>query len=100
MDLSSEGFTRGYVRSAAQGTQLAYQLHAMRTLLLLSALGTVACGARHFSKYLSEKDKRRLAKRKIEVWEGEGGAVPVHATRTAQQISPVRKPHLSPRGNG
>ena len=72
----------------------------MRTLLILSALGTVACGVRHFSKYLSEKEKRQLTKKKIEVWEDEGGAVPVHATRTAQQVSPVRTPPLSPRGNG
>ena len=72
----------------------------MKNLLILSALGTVACGVRHFSKYLSEKEKRQLTKKKIEVWEGEGGAVPVHATRTAQQISPAPKPALSPRGNG
>ena len=83
-----------------KGTQLAYQQHAMKNLLILSALGAVACGARHFSKYLSEKEKRKLGSRKIEVWEGEGGAVPVHATRTAQQISPVRTPVLSPRDNG
>lgn len=72
----------------------------MKNLLILSALGTVVCGVRHFSKYLNDKEKRQLTKRKIEVWEGEGGAVPVHATRTAQQISPVSKPPLSPRGNG
>jgi len=72
----------------------------MKNLLILSALGAVVCGSRHFSKYLSEKEKRKLTKQKIEVWEGEGGAVPVHATKTAQQISPVRKPSLSPGGNG
>ena len=71
----------------------------MKNLLILSALGAVVCGGRHFSKYLSEKEKRKLTKQKIEVWEGEGGAVPVHATKTAQQISPVPKPALSPRGN-
>jgi hypothetical protein len=72
----------------------------MRNLLILSALGAVVCGGRHFSKYLSEKEKRKLTKQKIEVWEGEGGAVPVHSTRTAQQISPAPGPSLSPRHNG
>ena len=68
--------------------------------MILSALGAVVCGGRHFSKYLSEKEKRKLTKQKIEVWEGEGGALPVQSTRTAQQISPGPRPPLSPRDNG
>ena len=71
----------------------------MKPLLTLSALGALGLGAWHFSNHLSAKKKRSLTQQKLEVWEGEGGAVPVHATRTAQQVSPVRWPRTSPRDN-
>jgi hypothetical protein len=73
------------------GTQLAYQQANMRTLLSLAALAGFTIGARHFFIFLKQHEKNRLQEKKLEVWEGEGGAVPVAATRTAAQIRP-RKP--------
>jgi hypothetical protein len=49
---------------------------------------------------MKSKRIRHLQKRKLEVWEGEGGAVPVKPSRTAAQVSPRRKPKLSPKGDG
>ena len=86
--------------SALQGTQLAYQPVAMKTLLTLSSLAGLGYGAWHFRKYLNEREKNRITETRIEIWETEGGAVPVHATRTAQQISPAPKPRVSPRSVG
>ena len=60
----------------------------MRTLFLLGSVAGLVCGARHFLNYLNEQRKNHLAEKKLEVWETEGGAVPVHARRTAQQVSP------------
>jgi hypothetical protein len=60
----------------------------MRTLVTLSALAGFACGVRHFFMFLKEQEKIRVQKNKLEVWEGEGGAVPVAATRTAAQVRP------------
>jgi hypothetical protein len=70
----------------------------MRSVLTFAALAGVICGARHFLNFLSRKSKRRLARKKLEVWEGEGGAVPVARTRTAAQISPRKVSKASPRG--
>jgi hypothetical protein len=72
----------------------------MRTIFHVAALAGFACGARHFGRFLSERRKSRLVQKQVEVWEGEGGAVPVHATRTAAQISPASAPPLSPPGVG
>ena len=68
----------------------------MRSILTIAALAGLACGARHFLNFLSQKNKRRLTQKKLEVWEGEGGAVPVAKTRTAAQISPRKASKPSP----
>ena len=73
---------------------------SMRTLFNAAALAGVALGAGHFLRFLSEHGKNRLQAEKLEVWEGEGGAVPVEPTRTAAQVSPRNAPPLSPRGVG
>jgi hypothetical protein len=62
----------------------------MRSLLTLAALAGFACGARHFFIFLNEREKNRLQQKRLEVWEGEGGAVPVAANRTAAQIRPAK----------
>jgi len=70
----------------------------MKSLLTFAALAGVTCGARHFLIFLSQKKKNRLQKKKLEVWEGEGGAVPVARTRTAAQVRPKKASTASPRG--
>ncbi len=71
----------------------------MRLLTLLSLAG-VTYGACEIYRSMKSKRIRHIQKRKLEVWEGEGGAVPVEPTRTAAQVSPRRKPKLSPKGDG
>lgn len=70
----------------------------MRPLFNLAAFAGLIYGARHFFIFLNEHKKNRLQEKKLEVWEGEGGAVPVAATRTAAQISPRKPSTASPRG--
>jgi hypothetical protein len=70
----------------------------MRTLFSLAALAGFGYGVYHFSRYMKQKRIDRLQKRKLEVWEGEGGAVPVAATRTAAQVRPKKTRSASPRG--
>jgi hypothetical protein len=70
----------------------------MRSLFNLAAFAGLIYGARHFFIFLNEHRKNRLQEKKLEVWEGEGGAVPVAATRTAAQISPRKPSTASPRG--
>jgi hypothetical protein len=70
----------------------------MKSLFNLAAFGGLIYGARHFFIFLNEHKKNRLQEKKLEVWEGEGGAVPVAATRTAAQISPRKPSTASPRG--
>ena len=72
----------------------------MRPLLNLAAFAGLIYGARHFFMFLNEHRKNRLQEKKLEVWEGEGGAVPVAATRTAAQVSPRKASTASPRGVG
>jgi hypothetical protein len=60
----------------------------MRTLVNLTVLAGLACGLRHFFMFLNQREKNRIQEKKLEVWEGEGGAVPVAATRTAAQVRP------------
>lgn len=69
----------------------------MRTLFFAAACAGVALGARHFRRFMTGRGKNRLLEKKIEVWEGEGGAVPIHETRTAAQVSPRSSPPLSSR---
>lgn len=72
----------------------------MKTLFSVAAFAGFALGARHFARFLNEHRKSRIQEKRLEVWEGEGGAVPVEPTRTAAQISPRNAPPLSPRGVG
>jgi hypothetical protein len=72
----------------------------MRPLITLAALAGFACGVRHFFIFLKEKNKSRLQEKKLEVWEGEGGAVPVAATRTAAQVRPRKPSSASSSGVG
>ncbi len=70
----------------------------MKPFFTFSAFAGMACGARHFLMFLKQKRKDRLQEKKLEVWEGEGGAVPVAKTRTAAQVAPREQPSASPRG--
>lgn len=70
----------------------------MRSLLTLAALGGLACGAGHFRNFMKRKRIERLEQARLEIWEGEGGAVPVGATRTAAQVSPQKPSRASPAG--
>jgi hypothetical protein len=62
----------------------------MRIFFTLGSIAGVVIGARHFLNYLNEQRKSRISAQRLEVWEAEGGAVPVHHSRTAQQVSPRR----------
>jgi hypothetical protein len=68
----------------------------MRIFFTLGSIAAVVLGARHFLNYLSEQRKNRITAQRLEIWESEGGAVPVHHSRTAQQISPRRVSGPSP----
>jgi hypothetical protein len=48
----------------------------------------LAIGGRHFYSHLKSKRKNALHQTKLEVWESEGGAVPVGPDRTAAQVAP------------
>jgi hypothetical protein len=72
----------------------------MRTLVTVSAFAGLYAGVRHFLNFMNQKNKKALQKKKLEVWEGEGGAVPVAKTRTAAQVKPRKRPSASPRGVG
>ena len=63
----------------------------MRPLITLAAFAGFAIGARHFYKFLKEHEKNRIQEKRLQIWEGEGGAVPVAASKTAAQVRP-RKP--------
>lgn len=70
----------------------------MRALFTLAAVGGVAYGIWDFSRYMKQKRIERLQAQRLEVWEGEGGAVPVAATRTAAQVTPKKSSAASPGG--
>ena len=70
----------------------------MRSLFGLAAIAGFGFGVRHFFMFLKDKNKSRLTEKKLEVWEGEGGAVPVAKTRTAAQVRPKKRPPASPGG--
>ena len=82
---------------ADKGTQLAYQPFDMRHLLGILSIGMLALGGRDFFLHLKSKGKKRLAQSKLEVWEGEGGAVPASRRRTAAQITPRKRRRPSSR---
>jgi hypothetical protein len=69
----------------------------MKSLFTLAALAGFARGAWHFSRFMKQKRIDRLQARKLEVWEGEGGAVPVARERTAAQVRPRKRPSPSSR---
>jgi hypothetical protein len=60
----------------------------MERLFSALALAMLAIGGRHFYSHLKSKKKNKLHQAKLEVWEGEGGAVPVASDRTAAQVTP------------
>ena len=70
----------------------------MRSIFTTAALLGFAFGARHFAIFLNEREKNRVTEKRLEIWEGEGGAVPVAATRTAAQVTPRKPSTASPRG--
>jgi hypothetical protein len=69
----------------------------MKSILTLAAIGGLVAG-RHFLNFMNQKKKNRLQDKKLEVWEGEGGAVPVAKAQTAAQVRPRKRPSASPRG--
>lgn len=71
----------------------------MKKLLTPLAVAGVAYGYCAVSRYMKEKKIARLQARKLEVWEGEGGAVPVEPTRTTAQVAPRNAPPLSPKSD-
>jgi hypothetical protein len=62
----------------------------MRLLVSIAAVAIAALGAQHFYRYMNRRGKSRVLQRRLDVWEGEGGAVPVSQERTASQVSPRR----------
>jgi hypothetical protein len=68
----------------------------MKSILTLAAFAGLACGARHFFNFMNQKNKNLLQEKKLEIWEGEGGAVPVAQSRTAAQVRPRKRPSASP----
>jgi hypothetical protein len=62
----------------------------MERLFSAVALAMLAVGGRHFYSHLKSKRKAHLHQAKLEVWEAEGGAVPVAPDRTAAQVTPRR----------
>ncbi len=77
--------------AAAQGQGKARNLRTstgMKRVITSLAVLALALGGRHFYRYFNSKKKKSLHQAKLEVWEGEGGAVPVTPRRTAAQIAP------------
>jgi hypothetical protein len=60
----------------------------MERIFAALAIGILALGGQRAYTQLKRKKKNRVQKSRLEVWEGEGGAVPVAPDRTAAQISP------------
>jgi hypothetical protein len=60
----------------------------MPRLLSLAAVLAAALCAQHFYKFMKREAKARTLQRRLEVWEGEGGAVPVSRNKVASQVSP------------
>jgi len=72
----------------------------MRQVFAAAALAALAVGGNHFYRYFNRKRKNRLQQAKLEVWEGEGGALPVATHRGAEQIAPQTPAAASPRADG
>lgn len=72
----------------------------MRPIITLAAVAGFAWGVRHFLNFLNEREKNRIQEKRLEIWEGEGGAVPVAATRTAAQVRPQKASSASSSGVG
>jgi hypothetical protein len=68
----------------------------MEQLLILAAAAALGLGGSHYFFHLKNRRKRSLVEKKIEVWEGEGGAVPVAPDRTAAQVTPRKPGSASP----
>jgi hypothetical protein len=68
----------------------------MKSILTLGAFAGFAYGVRHFLNFMNQKKKSHLQEKKLEIWEGEGGAVPVAHSRTAAQVRPTKRPAASP----
>lgn len=60
----------------------------MGRLFAAASLLVAALGARHFYSFMNRHGKALALQRRLELWEGEGGAVPVSRRRTAAQVSP------------
>jgi hypothetical protein len=60
----------------------------MKSILTIAALGGAIYGFLDFRKFLKAKRIARWRQKRLEIWEGEGGAVPLAATKIAAQISP------------
>ena len=91
-------FGKAYKMGCKNGTQLAYQQGIMKSIFAFAALAGLAAGARHFFMFLKEQEKNRIQEKKLEVWEGEGGGVPVAATKTAAQVRPRKASRASSSG--
>lgn len=61
----------------------------MERVFTAIALGILALGGRHAYRHLKQNRKRSLQQAKLEVWEEEGGSVPVAPDRIAAQVSPA-----------
>jgi len=66
----------------------------MERAITALALAALALGGRHIWRHFKIRSENKLQRRKLEVWEGEGGAVPLGSAasrrRSAAQISPRR----------
>ena len=62
----------------------------MGRLLSICAVLVAGVGAQHCYKFMKRHAKSHTLRRRLEVWEGEGGAVPVSRRRTAAQVAPRR----------
>ena len=67
----------------------------MKSLLSLGAFTALAYGLYDFYKFMNAKRIGRWQQNRLEIWEGEGGAVPVAADRTAAQVRPKNRSSAS-----
>lgn len=65
-------------------------VQTMRYLLSIAAVAMTALGAQHFYRYMNRREKSRALQRRLDVWEGEGGAVPDARKRTPSQAARQR----------
>ena len=72
----------------------------MKSILTLAALAGAAYGFYDFYKFMKAKQIAGWQEKRLEIWEGEGGAVPVAASRTAAQVRPRKASSASSPGVG